>query len=77
MGNNNSNSNNNGKEGNDKRGTVFDFLNKIPSSTTATGNASLRKAGGIVKSSSFSSSSSSSSMAPRKDLKKITAKSAF
>ena len=73
MGNNNSNSNNNGKEGNDKKGTVFDFLNKIPSSTTATGNASLRKAGGIVK----SSSSSSSSMAPRKDLKKITAKSAF
>ena len=72
MGNNNSNSNNNGKEGNDKKGTVFDFLNKIPSSTTATGNASLRKAGGIVK-----SSSSSSSMAPRKDLKKITAKSAF
>ena len=71
MGNNNSNSNNNGKEGNDKKGTVFDFLNKIPSSTTATGNASLRKAGGIVK------SSSSSSMAPRKDLKKITAKSAF
>ena len=71
MGNNNSNSNNNGKEGNDKKGTVFDFLNKIPSSTTATGNASLRKAGGIVKSSSFSS------IAPRKDLKKITAKSAF
>ena len=67
----NSNSNNNGMETNNKKGTVFDFLNKIPSSTAVSGNASLRKSGGVVK------SSTSSSLAPKKDLKKMTAKSAF
>ena len=57
-------------EKNDKKGTVFDFLNKIPSSTAVSGNTSLRKTGGVVK-------STSASVAPRKDLKKMTAKSAF
>ena len=54
-----------GKEETEKRGTVFDFLNKIPSSSSS---VDLRKKTGT---------GTKSAVLPRKEIKKITAKSAF
>ena len=57
--------NSSGKEETEKRGTVFDFLNKIPSSSSS---VDLRKKTGT---------GTKSAVLPRKEIKKITAKSAF
>lgn len=65
---------NHGNEGNEKKGTVFDFLNKIPSSS---GAASSRSSVSVGKTLGSIKISTSSIHAQRKELKKITAKSAF